>query len=53
MFNAVLGHHNIKGLAEITLGLLFFRDKQGKHFTANFVIKAGGVACGLVAHSIE
>jgi hypothetical protein len=24
MFNAVWGHHKIKGLAKITLGLLFF-----------------------------
>ena len=40
-------------LSENHAGPFVFRDRQEKHFTANFVIKVGGVDCGLVAHSIE
>ena len=51
--NPVWGHHLNQRLSENHAGPFVFGKTQGKHFTANFVIKAGWVGCGLVAHSIE
>ena len=47
------GHHLNQRLSENHAGPFVFGATLGLHFAGNFVIKAGGVDCGLVAHSIE
>ena len=52
-FESVWGHHLNQRLSENHAGPFVFGETQGKHFTAHFVITAGGVDCRLVARSIE
>ena len=51
--NPVWGHHLNQRLSENHAGPFVFGATLGLHFAGNCVIKAGGVDCGLVAHSIE
>ena len=47
------GHHLNQRLSENHAGPFVSGATLGLHFAGNFVIKAGGVDCGLVTHSIE
>ena len=52
-FAVRVGHHLNQRLSENHAGPFVFGATLGLHFAGNFVIKAGGVDCGLVTHSIE
>jgi hypothetical protein len=49
----VWGHHLNQRLSENHAGPFVFGATLGLHFAGNFVIKAGGVDCGLVTHLLS